>query len=112
MYISTNSNLYYFNQLNNQLQMRTINYVPTIVGPSKLDQVLAYCNQLNDENKQRVCIIQDIAKIGKLLGHPRMSLENFEGLYEMPIVILEAVQQNIQIELNTYEYQTRLGSFL
>jgi len=93
-------------------QMKTINYVPTHVEPSKLDQVLAYCNNLSDEDKEKVCIIQDIAKIGRALGNPKMTTENFELLFEMPIVVLEHVQHAAQAELNTYEYKMRLSSLL
>lgn len=92
--------------------MTTTNYVPTSVGPSKLDQILAEAPDMTDENKQRVCIIQDIAKIGRLLGNPPMTTHNFYTLYEMPILILETIQHNAQVELNTYEYNVRLTSLL
>jgi len=89
-----------------------MNYVPTEVGPSRLEEILACAPDMTDENKQRVCIITDIAKIGRLLGNPPMSTHNFYTLYDMPIPILEAVQHNAQVELNTYEYNTRLSSLL
>jgi hypothetical protein len=92
--------------------IRITNYVPTSLGPSKLAQVLAYCNKLDDESKQRVCIIEDIAKIGRLLGNPPISTENFYTLYDMPIPVLEAVQHHAQAELNTYEYKMKLSSLL
>jgi hypothetical protein len=93
--------------------MTTItNYVPTNVGPSRLEEILAGAPEMTDEDKQRVCIITDIAKIGKLLGNPPMTTHNFYTLYDMPIAILEAVQHNAQVELNTYEYKTRLSSLL
>lgn len=94
-------------------QMKTItNYVSTSAGPSRLEEILADAPDMTDENKQRVCIIQDIAKIGRLLGNPPMTTHNFYTLYEMPIPILEAVQHNAQVELNTYEYNVRLTSLL
>jgi hypothetical protein len=84
--------------------MEITQYVPTIVGPTKLEQVLAYCYELSDESKEKVCIIQDIAKLGKLIGHAPMSPENFYTMYEMPVSILEAVHHNVQVEWNTAQY--------
>ena len=85
----------------------TLNYVPTSVGPSKLDLVLAYCSELTDENKEKVCIITDIARIGRLLGNPPLSTENFYTLYDMALPILEAVQHNAQVQWNTEQYHKR-----
>lgn len=79
-------------------------YVPTSVGPTKLDQVLAYCVDLVDDSKEKVCIIQDIAKLGKMLGHKPMTPENFYTMYEMPAGILAAVHHNVQVEWNTAQY--------
>jgi len=89
--------------------IRISNYV---VVPSKLDQVLSYCNELSDELKEKVILITDIARLGKLLGNPPMSAKNFDVLMEMPIPILEAVQHNIQIEWNTQNYRRRVNSSL
>lgn len=93
--------------------METItNYVPTEVGPSKLDQILAEAPEMTDENKERVCIITDIARIGKLMGVKPMSAHNFYALYDMPMPVLEAVQHHAQVELNTWEYNKRISSVL
>ena len=90
----------------------TLNYVPTSVGPSRLEEILACAPDMTDENKERVCIITDIARIGKLLGNKPMSAHNFYTMYEMPLPILEAVQHHAQVEWNTYEYNLRLTSRL
>ena len=84
-------------------------YAPTHVGPSKLDQVLAYCVELSEENKQKVCIIQDIAKLGKLLNYVKMPPDHFYTIYEQEIPVLEGVQFKMQIEWNTEEYKVRLN---
>lgn len=83
----------------------TKNFVPKYVAPSKLDKVLAYCTELSDENKQKVIIIQDIAKLGKLLEYPQLSSQSFYQLYELPTVVLEATLHNIQIDYNTKRYK-------
>lgn len=90
--------------------MRTLlkKFVPKFVAPSKLDQVLAYCPDLCDESKQKVCIITDIAKLGRLLENPPLTPHNFYHLYDMSIVVLEAVQHNLQVDLNTREYKARV----
>lgn len=90
--------------------IRITNYVPKTIGPSKLDKVLSYCVTLSDEGKEKVCIITDIARIGKALMNPPMSAENFYELYEMNIQILMAVQQAAQAELNTALYHRRVAS--
>jgi len=90
----------------------TLNYVPTLVGPSRLEEILACAPDMTDENKERVCIITDIARIGKLLGNPPMSPYNFYTLYDMAMPVLEAVQHHAQVEWNTYEYKMRLSSLL
>ena len=89
--------------------IRISNYV---VVPSKLDQVLSYCNELNDELKEKVILITDIARLGRLLGNPLMSAKNFDTLMDMPVPILEAIQHNIQIEWNTQNYKRRVNSSL
>lgn len=92
--------------------IRISNYVPTTVEPSKLDQVLAYCPELSDENKEKVILITDIARLGKLLGNPPLRPSNYYILYEMSLPILEAIQHNIQIEWNTVNYKRRVNSSL
>lgn len=83
-------------------------YVPTMVGPSKLDQVLSYCTELSDESKTKVTMIQDIARLYKLLQAPPLSPANFYALYEMDESILSAVQHNAQVEWNTHQYRSTI----
>ena len=84
-----------------------LNYVPKSVAPSKLEIVLSYCTELSDESKTKVCIITDIARIGKLLGNPPLSPHNFYTLYDMQLPILEAVQHSAQVQYNTESYHKR-----
>ena len=88
--------------------MKTIHYVPTSVGPSKLEQALAYVPDLSDENKQKVCIIEDMARLGKLMGYEPISVSIFDRLYDMSVGLLEANQYNMQIKYNTQDYHERL----
>lgn len=62
--------------------MQTTNYVPTAVGPTKLERTLEYCVQLDNVGKEKVCAIQDIAKALKLLNYKPMDVERFYTLYE------------------------------
>jgi hypothetical protein len=91
---------------------KIINYVPTSVGPSRLEEILACAPDMTDENKEKVCIITDIARLGKLLKHPEITPKNFYTLYETPIQVLEAIQHNFQVELNTNLYKQSVSSLL
>lgn len=91
---------------------KIINYVPTSVGPSRLEEILACAPDMTDENKEKVCIITDIARLGKLLKHPEISVRNFYTLYETPTQVLEAIQHNFQAELNTHLYRQSISSIL
>lgn len=91
--------------------MKTTNYVPTHVGPSRLEEILADAPPMTNENKEKVSIIQDIAKLGKLLGYKNMTPEHFYSIYEMPIPVLEGVQHTMQAEWNTEEYKKRLATY-
>lgn len=83
-------------------------YVPTHVGPSKLEQALAYCTELSDESKTKVTMIQDIARLYKLLECPPLSPHNFYALYDMDDSMLSAIQHNAQIEWNTKQYRSTI----
>jgi hypothetical protein len=83
-------------------------FVPTHVGPSKLDQVIASCPELSDESKTKVIILTDIARLHKLLGYPPLDPHNFYKLYEMHEGFLSALQHNYQIEWNTKQYQSTI----
>jgi hypothetical protein len=86
----------------------TLNYAPTDVGPSKLDEVLAYCVELDNVSKEKVCLIQDLTRLGKLLEYPPLSTHNFDHLYSLAIPVLEGLQLKFQVEWNTLEYQKRV----
>lgn len=80
--------------------------VPTEVGPSKLDKVLASCVELSDKSKEKVCIITDIARLKKLLGAKEdMPPSYFYDAYEAPIEALECIQHAHQVEYNTVLYR-------
>jgi hypothetical protein len=79
-----------------------------IQAPSKLQSVLNYCVELSDINKQKVCLIQDIARMAKLMKYPPMSEQTFEEFYNMSILHLEVAQYAVTIELNTYMYKQPL----
>jgi len=83
-------------------------YVPTFVGPSKLEHVLSYCTELSDDSKTKVSIIEDIAKLYKLMGSPALSPANFYALYDLHESFLSAIQHNAQIELNTMQYRSSI----
>lgn len=78
-----------------------------IQAPSKLDSVLAYCVELSDENKHKVCLIQDIARIRRLMQFEPMSPKVFEAYYTADTLQLEIVVYALTVELNTYMYEQR-----
>lgn len=80
-------------------------YVPTSVSLSNMPE-------LSDESKTKVCMIQDLVKIGKALGKGIPSPKAFDYLYDLTIPMLEAVVYNAQIQLNTKEYRDRCNGIL
>lgn len=82
----------------------SIGYVPTSVGPSKLELFLAQAPDLTEEEKEKVIIITDIARLGKLLGYGIPTTEEFYYLFDLPKYMLEARQHNAQIDWNTKQY--------
>ena len=50
--------------------------------------------------------------IDKLLKHPEITPKNFYTLYETPTQVLEAIQHNFQVELNTNLYKQSVASLL
>lgn len=90
--------------------MKTIHYVPTSVGPSKLElqQALAAAPDLSDESRQKVCIIEDMARLSKLMEYKPIDHQTFDTLYDMSLGMLEACQHNMQIKWNTRDYHTRM----
>ena len=91
---------------------KIINYVPTSVGPSRLEEILACAPDMTDQNKEKVCIITDIARLNKLLKHPEISVESFYILYDAPAGLLEAIQHTLQVEWNTNLYKQSVASSL
>ena len=85
----------------------TMNYVPTDVGPTKLDEILAECPELSDESKEKLCIIQDIIKIAKALDKAPPTPWEFYYMYELSIPMLESLQHASQVSLNTERYHGR-----
>ena len=84
-----------------------VKYVPTSVGPSKLDEVLAYCVNLEDESKTKLCIIHDLLKLGKYLSYNELTPKGFYKLYDKSILELETIQGIMQAEYNTQIYRAR-----
>ena len=80
-------------------------YVPTSVSLSNIPE-------LSDESKTKVCIIEDLVKIGKALGMGNPTISEFDYLYDLTIPMLEAVVYNAQIQLNTKEYRDRCNGIL
>ena len=91
--------------------MPILNFIPTEVGPSKLDQVLAYCPELCDESKTKLCIIQDIIKVGKALGKNLPTPLEFYHMYDLSLSMLERIQHDVQVVLNTERYHNRLSPY-
>lgn len=82
--------------------------IPETIEIAGLHNALTGTPELSDENKERVCIIEDLARLRKLLGIKPFTTEQFYLLYDMSLSMLEAIQYNWQIEWNTVEYHKRL----
>lgn len=81
-----------------------VGYVPTSVGPSKLELFLAEAPELTDEEKEKVILITDIARLGKLLGYGLPTVDEFYYMFSLSKYMLEAKQHNTQIEWNTKQH--------
>ena len=88
---------------------KAINYTPTSVGPSKLDEVLAYCVDLDNVGKEKFCLLQDILKLGKYLCYREITPAGFYKLYDKSIEELEVMQHIMQAEYNTHTYRARVA---
>jgi hypothetical protein len=84
-------------------------YVPTTVGPSKLDLILADAPQLSDEKMLKVILITDINRLGKLITGKTLTPKDFYRAYELSVSELEQHQHDIQIGYNTIQYQRAAG---
>ena len=76
-------------------------------APTKLQSVLSYCNELSDEKKHKVCLIQDIARIRRLMEFEPMSSKVFYTYYDADTLQLEILVYALTVELNTYMYKQR-----
>jgi len=79
-----------------------------IQAPSKLQSVLNYCNELSDEKKHKVCLIQDIARIRRLMEFEPMSSKVFYTYYDADTLQLEILVYALTIQLNTDMYEQRV----
>jgi len=77
-------------------------------APTKLQSVLSYCNELSDEKKHKVCLIQDIARIRRLMEFEPMSSKVFYTYYDADTLQLEILVYALTIQLNTYMYEQRV----
>lgn len=87
------------------MQETIIGYVPASVSLSNMPE-------LSDESKTKVCMIQDLVKIGKALDKGIPSPKVFDYLYDLTIPMLEAIVYNAQIQLNTKQYYDRCNGIL
>jgi hypothetical protein len=82
--------------------MKTTNYVPTAVGPTKLQVAMSYAVELDNIGKEKVCLITDIVKLLKLMGGKTPTTEEFYAMYEnWSVYQLEVKQQELQVEWNS-----------
>lgn len=95
-----------------QIPTQMIRIKSYLATPTKLDIVLSYCSELSDESKEKFCIMQDILKIGKLLGKENITPKEFYIMYDLPTNILEVIQHNLQVEYNTSLYRRQVMSSL
>lgn len=63
---------------------------------------------LSDESKQKVILIIDIVRVTKLLGGQPPIPKEFDMLYDAKIHDLQMHQHNLQIALNSKEYEDRV----
>ena len=83
--------------------------VPNYIGPSKLDLFLADAPELSDEKKEKVGVIQDINRLGLLLGGKPMGVAAFYDAYDnVPLHQLQVVQCDLQVAWNTIQYERRM----
>lgn len=58
-----------------------------------VSKVLSELGILSEESKEKVCIIQDIAKVIKLMGQSPLTVDGFDMLYDSTISELELIQE-------------------
>lgn len=64
-----------------------------------VSNVLTELGVLSEESKEKVCLIEDLVKAGKLAGFSPPSWEEFCMLYDSPIAELEMMQEIISQEI-------------
>lgn len=69
-----------------------------------VSNVLTELGILSEESKEKVCLIEDLVKVGKLAGYPPPSWDEFCMLYDSSIAELELMQEIVVQE-------QRLGVF-
>lgn len=80
----------------------------TLTESNKLNDILMNSIELSDENKEKVCIIEDIFKLSTLINNKVNNSEIFYTLYEFSTKTLEEIQYGLQINYNTLQYKKRL----
>ena len=75
----------------------------------QLQEINLQC-QLSDEDKERVCIITDLARVARLLGYDPFTAEEFDKLMSLKISVLEMLQLDAQVAYNTKSYWDRVNS--
>lgn len=83
----------------------------TIIGPSKLDLLLAelHPQPLSSEKRTKVCLLTDINRLNKLLNNGKtISPSWFYQAYELSVECLESLQHNMQVEYNTIQYRNSI----
>lgn len=70
-----------------------------------VSKVLSELGILSEESKEKVCIIQDIAKVIKLMGQSPLTVDGFDMLYDSTISELELIQEVV------VQQQQQIGVF-
>lgn len=83
-------------------------FVPTHVGPSKLDLLLADAVELDDAQKEKVILLTDIGRLAKLLYTHQLTPKEFYDFYDRPLDELQQYQHDLQTTYNTELYQKSL----
>lgn len=66
-----------------------------------VSNVLTELGIISEESKEKVCIIEDIVKVGILMGHELPTVEDFNILYDSTIAELELMQEIVTQEQTT-----------
>ena len=47
----------------------------------------------SEESKEKICLIEDLVKVGRLMGYPSPTVEDFDMLYDSTLPELELMQE-------------------